>query len=37
VYFEHLMAYRERRDRGRHEVLDELARESAEAAGGLEY
>jgi len=37
VYFEHLMAYRERRDRARHEVLDELARESAEAAGGLEY
>lgn len=37
VYFEHLMAYRERRDQTRHDLLDELAKESAEAAGGLEY
>lgn len=37
VFFQDLMAYRERRDSARRDVLDELARESAEAAGGLEY
>lgn len=37
VYFEHLMAYRDQRDQARHDVLDELAKQSAEAAGGLEY
>ena len=37
VYFEHLMAYRDRRDHARHELLDGLAKESAEVAGGLEY
>jgi excisionase family DNA binding protein len=37
VYFQDLMAYRDRRDQARHKVLDELAKESSEDAGGLEY
>ena len=37
VYFQDLMAYRDRRDQARHDVLDELARESSEATGSLEY
>ena len=37
VKFEDVMAYREQRDRARHDILDELAKESGEASGGLEY
>lgn len=37
VYFQDLMEYRNLRDQARHRVLDELATESSEAAGGLEY
>jgi excisionase family DNA binding protein len=37
VYFEDLMAYRDRRDQARHAALNDLAQVSAQAAGGLEY